>query len=115
MPSTEIVGAMPAPDGVVPDFSLTRTSVQQKFILTYATTLGIAIVLVLLRLYTRLYLLKSFGLDDCRFEACEWLHLWLTFTGAVIASTVGISSFLVSITDIRPAFLDSVLRAVLCW
>lgn len=62
---------MPPPDGVVPDFSLTRTSVQQEFILTYAITLGIAIVLVLLRLYTRLFLLKSFGLDDCRCRTLE--------------------------------------------
>ncbi|CEL04805.1 hypothetical protein ASPCAL05930 [Aspergillus calidoustus] len=64
MASTEIVGAMPPPDGVTPDFSLTRTSVQQEFILTYASTLGIALLLLLLRLYTRLFLVKSFGLDD---------------------------------------------------
>ncbi|KAL2829346.1 hypothetical protein BJY01DRAFT_255041 [Aspergillus pseudoustus] len=64
MASTEIVGAMPPPDGVDPDFSLTRTSIQEKFILTYAMTLGIAILLLLMRLYTRLFIVKSFGLDD---------------------------------------------------
>lgn len=90
MASAEIVGAMPPPDGVVPDFSLTRTSVQQKFIVTYAITLGIAILLVLLRLYTRLFLLKSFGLDDCKFKLFLYLQtLLMSFTGAVIASTVG--------------------------
>ncbi|KAL3465447.1 hypothetical protein BJX64DRAFT_54589 [Aspergillus heterothallicus] len=72
MAGTEIVGGMPPPDGVEPDFSLRRTSVQEKFIVTYACTLGIAILLLLLRLYTRLFLVKSFGFDD-----------W-----AVIASTV---------------------------
>jgi hypothetical protein len=78
MASTEIVGAMPPPDGVTPDFSLTRTSVQQEFILTYASTLGIALLLLLLRLYTPLFLVKSFGLDDCMFHSLrlcciEWL------------------------------------------
>ncbi|KKA24571.1 hypothetical protein T310_1405 [Rasamsonia emersonii CBS 393.64] len=55
---------MPPPPGVVPDFSLTRTTVQQKFIVVYSVTLAIAIVLLALRLYTRGAIVHSYGWDD---------------------------------------------------
>lgn len=65
MSSTEIVGAMPPPEGVTPDFSLTMTTVQHKFIVVYSITFGIAVLLLLLRLYTRAFIVRSLGLDDC--------------------------------------------------
>jgi hypothetical protein len=65
MSSTEIVGAMPAPEGVTPDFSLTMTTVQHKFIVVYSITFGIAVFLLVLRLYTRAFIVRALGLDDC--------------------------------------------------
>ncbi|OJJ56532.1 hypothetical protein ASPSYDRAFT_134418 [Aspergillus sydowii CBS 593.65] len=117
MPSTEIVGAMPAPDGVVPDFSLTRTSVQQKFILTYATTLGIAIVLVLLRLYTRLYLLKSFGLDDWAVIASTLFSIAF-FVLCFVAMDYGFGRHLYNVpVTALPTYLKLLIPIVVtyCW
>lgn len=85
--SSTIVGAMPPPPGVVPDFSLTRTTVQEKFIVVYSVTLAIAIVFLLLRLYTRGVIVHGFGADDCTCvrSVCRYL---LTRPGAVVSSAV---------------------------
>ncbi|OJJ42109.1 hypothetical protein ASPZODRAFT_137495 [Penicilliopsis zonata CBS 506.65] len=64
MASTSTVGAMAPPAGVTADFSLTRTTLQEKFILVYSITFGLACFLLLLRLYTRVFVVRSVGLDD---------------------------------------------------
>ncbi|OBT63623.1 hypothetical protein VE03_07306 [Pseudogymnoascus sp. 23342-1-I1] len=58
-------GLMPAPIGVTPDFDVNHyNSTQLQFILAYSITLVFAAITLMLRLYTRIYLLQGFGLDD---------------------------------------------------
>ncbi|EEA19213.1 integral membrane protein (Pth11), putative [Talaromyces marneffei ATCC 18224] len=79
MSSTEIVGAMPPPEGVTPDFSLTMTTVQHKFIVVYSITFGIAVLLLLLRLYTRAFIVFSaafFALCVVSMKYGFGRHLW---------------------------------------
>jgi hypothetical protein len=73
MGSDAIVGAMTPPVGVTADFSLARTPVQEQFILVYSITFGIAILLLVLRLYTRICLVRSVGYDDCMLSTiCDY-------------------------------------------
>lgn len=58
-------GLMPAPIGVIPDFDVNHyNSIQVEFILAYSITLFFAAITLLLRLYTRVFLIQGFGLDD---------------------------------------------------
>ncbi len=54
---------MPAPPGVIPDFHHT-TSVQISFITVFAVTFALASIALLLRVYTRAFVVKSLGLDE---------------------------------------------------
>ena len=67
MASAEIVGAMPPPAGVTPDFSGRRTELQDKTIVIFSVMTALSSVFILLRVYTRVFLVKTFGLDDCKF------------------------------------------------
>jgi hypothetical protein len=61
-------GLMPAPIGVIPDFDVNHyNSTQVQFILAYSITLFFAAITLLLRLYTRVFLIQGFGLDDGEF------------------------------------------------
>ncbi|KXX73373.1 Puromycin-sensitive aminopeptidase [Madurella mycetomatis] len=57
------VGLMPPPPGVIPDFHHT-TSVQVSFIAVFAMTFTLATIALLLRVYTRVLVVKSVGLDE---------------------------------------------------
>jgi hypothetical protein len=62
-------GLMPAPLGVIPDFDVNHyNSTQIQFILAYSITLFFAAITLLLRLYTRIFLIQGFGLDDGEFS-----------------------------------------------
>ncbi|KAL2166185.1 hypothetical protein VTG60DRAFT_3145 [Thermothelomyces hinnuleus] len=61
--STAMVGLMPPPPGVTPDFYHT-TAVQVRFIIVFAVTFTLATIALLLRLYTRAFVVKSLGLDE---------------------------------------------------
>ncbi|KAL2163212.1 hypothetical protein VTH06DRAFT_5268 [Thermothelomyces fergusii] len=61
--STEMVGLMPPPPGVTPDFYHT-TAVQTRFIVVFVVTFVLATVALLLRVYTRAFVVKSIGLDE---------------------------------------------------
>lgn len=62
-------GLMPAPIGVTPDFDVNHySSTQLQFILAYSITLVFAAITLLLRLYTRIFLIQGFGLDDGEFS-----------------------------------------------
>jgi len=61
--STQLVGLMPAPEGVTPDF-FSRTTTQTTFILLFAIMWGLATICVILRLYTRAILVKNVGWDE---------------------------------------------------
>ncbi|KAL2022656.1 hypothetical protein VTK56DRAFT_5000 [Thermocarpiscus australiensis] len=57
------VGLMPPPPGVFPNFHHT-TPVQISFIAVFAVTFALATIALLLRVYTRVLVVKSVGLDD---------------------------------------------------
>ncbi|KAF7905867.1 hypothetical protein EAF00_000146 [Botryotinia globosa] len=58
-------GLLPAPPGVTPDLnSSALSSTQVAFIIAYSITLGLASSTLGIRLYTRISIMKSFGLDD---------------------------------------------------
>lgn len=61
--STAMVGLMPPPPGVTPDFNHT-TDVQVRFIIVFVVTFSLATIALLLRLYTRAFLVKSLGFDE---------------------------------------------------
>jgi hypothetical protein len=58
-----MIGLMPAPPGVVPDFYRT-TQVQISFIAVFAVTFTLATIALLMRVYTRAFIVKSVGLDE---------------------------------------------------
>ncbi|KAF7915035.1 uncharacterized protein EAE98_011358 [Botrytis deweyae] len=58
-------GLLPAPPGVTPDLNPSAlSSTQVAFIIAYTITLGLASSTLGIRLYTRISIMKSFGLDD---------------------------------------------------
>lgn len=72
--NTVLEGLMPAPIGVTPDFDVSHyNNTQLQFILAYSITLGFAAITLLLRLYTRIFLIQGFGLDDGEFSPDEQL------------------------------------------
>ncbi|KAI5457524.1 hypothetical protein BGZ63DRAFT_408258 [Mariannaea sp. PMI_226] len=55
--------AMPPPPGVTSDFD--RWTTQQSILIAvYSVTFGLATILLIIRIYTVLRILKRFGLDD---------------------------------------------------
>jgi hypothetical protein len=65
MNNTTLVGLMPAPARVVPDFDIHHmTDTQLSFILAYGITLGLATITLGLRIYTRIFIVHSLGFDD---------------------------------------------------
>jgi hypothetical protein len=71
MASTTEVGVMPAPAGVTPDFHHT-TSVQISFITVFAVTFALATIALVLRVYTRAFVVKSLGLDERMLMVLSW-------------------------------------------
>lgn len=60
-------GLLPAPPGVIPDLNPSAlSSTQVAFIIAYTITLGLASSTLGIRLYTRISIMNSFGLDDGR-------------------------------------------------
>ncbi|KAF7867160.1 hypothetical protein EAF04_005244 [Stromatinia cepivora] len=58
-------GLLPAPPGVTPDFnSWALSETQVNFIIAYTITLALASGTLGIRLYTRISIMRSFGLDD---------------------------------------------------
>jgi hypothetical protein len=67
MSNTTLVGLMPIPEGVTADFNIRHmTETQRSFILAYSVTLGLATLTLGTRLYTRFFIVRSFGLDDSK-------------------------------------------------
>lgn len=70
---TAMVGLMPPPPGVVPDFERT-TSVQISFIVVFAVTFTLATVTLAMRVYTRFFIVKSVGLDERAYLPAPQMH-----------------------------------------
>lgn len=58
------VGMMPAPPGVRPDFSGNRTGLQSQIIVVYSAMTAFSTVILGFRLYTRIFIRRTTGLDD---------------------------------------------------
>lgn len=68
MSSSTLVGMMPPPAGVTPDFNIHHiTDTQISFISAYSVTLGLACITLGIRLYTRFCIVHAFGWDDSTF------------------------------------------------
>lgn len=68
---TALVGLMPAPPDVTPDFFHT-TQVQVSFITVFAVTFALATIALVLRLYTRICVVKSVGFDERGSSTCPF-------------------------------------------
>ena len=64
---TAIVGAMAPPDGVTPNFDGHLTTLQREFYIIWIVTFFVATVALVMRIYTRGWIVRAFGLDDCKF------------------------------------------------
>lgn len=80
------VGIMPPPPGVEPDFSGGRTDLQSRIIVVYVVMTVLSTVVLALRLYTRIFIRRTTGLDDV-LVVLSWLGCvaWLVvgFEGRV--------------------------------
>jgi hypothetical protein len=65
MSNSTLVGLMPVPPGETADFNVHHiTTTQAQFIIAYAVTLALATISLVMRLYTRIFIIRAFGLDD---------------------------------------------------
>jgi len=58
---------MPPPIGVTPDFSGRRTELQDRTLVIFSVMTALSSIFIFLRVYTRAFLVKTFGLDDYKF------------------------------------------------
>ncbi len=63
------VGLVPPPPGVIPNFN-NPESVYGRVMTAELITLGIALPFVLMRIYTRLFITRAVGWDDCKTAPC---------------------------------------------
>jgi hypothetical protein len=62
--SSEIVGAWPPPEGVIPNFD-NPESIAPRVIVTALVCPVVAVLFVLMRSYTKKVIFNRFDLDDC--------------------------------------------------
>jgi hypothetical protein len=84
--TTDVVGAYPPPAGVTPNFT-NPESIGYRVILAALLCPAIAIPFLLLRLYTRRFLIKCLHLDDCTssFRYVDGLELTRSLDSIVLA------------------------------
>jgi hypothetical protein len=73
MNSNPIVGAVPPPPGIVPNFTNPESAAYRLIVGTIVCP-AITLVFLLLRLYTKRYILKKLLLDDCEYVCIERLN-----------------------------------------
>jgi hypothetical protein len=61
----EIIGTLPPPPGVIPDFEHPE-SVGHRVIIAIAIFFPLATLVLFLRIYTRAILVRNVGSDDCK-------------------------------------------------
>ncbi|KFY54478.1 hypothetical protein V497_07680 [Pseudogymnoascus sp. VKM F-4516 (FW-969)] len=106
-------GLMPPPLGVTPDFDVNHyNSTQLQFILAYTITLGFAVITLLLRLYTRIFLIQGFGLDDV-FIILAMISSVAFFIVCVQIMKFGFGRHLWEVTGLQMAnYLDNLIAMV---
>lgn len=92
-------GLLPAPPGVTPNFSTSAlSSTQVAYIIAYTITLGLASSTLGIRLYTRISIMNSFGLDDCRFFAYAGRRgCWSGIVAIILSYACSIAYFAITI------------------
>jgi hypothetical protein len=70
----EVVGAMPPPPGVIPNFEHPESRGNQV-VVTIAVLLPLATLVLSLRLYTRRMIVRTMGSDDCKFLHSKYTEL----------------------------------------
>jgi hypothetical protein len=63
--SEQIVGLLPPPPGVTPDFD-NPISIAYRLVITIAICLSTSTIVVLLRLYTKSFIVHTISADDCK-------------------------------------------------
>ncbi|KFY40365.1 hypothetical protein V494_03533 [Pseudogymnoascus sp. VKM F-4513 (FW-928)] len=106
-------GLMPAPFGVTPDFDVSHyNNTQVQFILAYSITLAFAAITLLLRLYTRIFLIQGFGLDDV-FIILAMVSSVAFFVVCVQIMKFGFGRHLWDVTGLQMAsYLDNLIAMV---
>ncbi|KAA8625052.1 hypothetical protein PtrSN002B_006133 [Pyrenophora tritici-repentis] len=66
------IGVIPPPHGMQPDFSGDRTDLQNRIIVVYVVMTVISTIVLALRLYTRICIRHTTGLDDA-LVLCSWM------------------------------------------
>lgn len=63
--ATHIVGGLAPPPGVTPNF-VNPDSLHTEWVLTISICLVFPTIFIILRMYTKLILIKSLGWEDCK-------------------------------------------------
>ena len=87
-PNYAIVPALPPPPGVIPNFH-DPPSRAPELRIGMGVCIGTTLVLLVLRLYTKLAITHTAGWDDCKFFRTKKFSLTLMVTGACLIGFVG--------------------------
>lgn len=63
--SEQIIGLLPPPPGVTPDFDH-PISIAYRLVITIAICLSTSTIAVIFRLYTKCFIVHIIGVDDCK-------------------------------------------------
>lgn len=66
--------AMPAPDGIIPNF-VNPPNLNKEITFTLALCMSVATLLVSIRMYTKMFIIRSVGHEDCKVPPL--VRLWL--------------------------------------
>ncbi|KAK3297418.1 uncharacterized protein B0H64DRAFT_473530 [Chaetomium fimeti] len=111
---TGMVGMMPPPPNVTPDFYHT-TSVQIAFIAVFGVTFALATIALLLRFYTRVFVVKSVGLDEPLLISA-WAVTLAFFVVSVQAMPSGFGRNMYEVTQLQlVGYLEKLLMLALTY
>ncbi|EAQ86420.1 hypothetical protein CHGG_07673 [Chaetomium globosum CBS 148.51] len=111
---TAMVGLMPAPLGVTPDFYHT-TPVQVAFMAVFGVTYTLATIALILRLYTRVFVVKSVGFDEPLLIAA-WAVTLAFFVVSVNAMPAGFGRNMYEVTQTQlVGYLEQLLLLALTY
>ncbi|KAH6850693.1 hypothetical protein B0I37DRAFT_119276 [Chaetomium sp. MPI-CAGE-AT-0009] len=111
---TAMVGMMPAPPGVTPDFYHT-TPVQVSFMAVFGVTFALATIALLLRFYTRVFVVKSVGLDEPLLISA-WAVTLAFFIVSVQAMPAGFGRNMYEVTQLQlVGYLEKLLLLALTY
>jgi hypothetical protein len=63
---SDLIGAMPPPPGITPDFDNPKDELRTLMITTQVLCISIVSIFVFLRVYVRIRIMHDFGREDCK-------------------------------------------------